>query len=652
MIIKKINISNFGKLTDFEMKPSKGLNIIYAPNESGKSTLISFIKYIFYGSKYKKHPDDLTFKERYMPWNGLPMSGSLEISKKDNTYLVERLDNERTSKLSVLDALSGEKISDASTPGAYFMGIGERAFSDSCFVNDVFSLKNPTSDGELISLLSDSYDDKSTYTIIRQTLNEKLMKITSTKRKSSELSVIENSILDNENSLREINDKIKSVRDKINLTYETENKIAEIKSEIAKLKDIKNNIEYNKILHNKNKLFDEKIKLEKEILAADKPSNNLEITDNEKNLLLQDFSDQKSMISNLRYTLFKNMFFMFGISLLFILFAFLSFYNKLFFFGVIPFLFLFTYFTFSHIKISKKIKSISAEIASLTRKKQNIMNKYSLNDFTDCVSFVSSINNGEDISNQKEKSKFLQKHLDLILTQINECELKLKNTKFNSQISLNDINFFTNKDMDVIIHDKEKQLSNLSNSLMMDLHYRNEISNLNREAQLISDEIERLNALKNEALSRADVIETAINILDTCFVHAKNTVFPEISKRTFEIYHSITSGDITSLATDENFNIKLNSNGFLKDARFLSAGAMEALYFSLRIAIIDMLSPDGVAIPIFLDDVFSHCDDQRTKKLLDLIYNLSKYHQIFLCTCKKSEGEYFNDKPDVKIFRM
>ena len=90
MTIDKIYIANFGKLTDLTIIPSDGLNIIYAPNESGKSTLLSFIKYMFYGTKVKKARGDMTFKEKYMPWNGMPMSCSIEFTHSGKKYIISR----------------------------------------------------------------------------------------------------------------------------------------------------------------------------------------------------------------------------------------------------------------------------------------------------------------------------------------------------------------------------------------------------------------------------------------------------------------------------------------------------------------------------------------------------------------------------------
>ena len=49
MKIIEINIKCFGRLKDFALKPGDGVNIIYGKNESGKSTVMAFIKAMFYG---------------------------------------------------------------------------------------------------------------------------------------------------------------------------------------------------------------------------------------------------------------------------------------------------------------------------------------------------------------------------------------------------------------------------------------------------------------------------------------------------------------------------------------------------------------------------------------------------------------------------
>ena len=48
VIIKKLEITSFGCLKNKILNPSEGINDIVAPNESGKSTLAAFIKFIFF----------------------------------------------------------------------------------------------------------------------------------------------------------------------------------------------------------------------------------------------------------------------------------------------------------------------------------------------------------------------------------------------------------------------------------------------------------------------------------------------------------------------------------------------------------------------------------------------------------------------------
>ena len=179
MIINKICITNFGKLSDLTIYPTDGLNIIYAPNESGKSTLLSFIKYMFYGTKMKKSKGDMTFKDKYMPWNGMPMSGSIEFAHFGKQYIISRCDGAKNGsrKLEVKELATGNLL-NIEEPGRHFFSVGEKAFSDSCFVTDIFSITD--SDDDIISLISGSDADTASYTRVRNALEEKILSISST----------------------------------------------------------------------------------------------------------------------------------------------------------------------------------------------------------------------------------------------------------------------------------------------------------------------------------------------------------------------------------------------------------------------------------------------------------------------------------------
>ena len=73
--------ATFGKLEHQTLTLNPGLNVISAPNEWGKSTWCAFIVAMLYGieTRERSTANFLAAKDRYAPWSGAPMSGSMNI---------------------------------------------------------------------------------------------------------------------------------------------------------------------------------------------------------------------------------------------------------------------------------------------------------------------------------------------------------------------------------------------------------------------------------------------------------------------------------------------------------------------------------------------------------------------------------------------
>ena len=69
----------FGRLDHSELTLSAGLNLLYAPNETGKSTWGAFIRTMLYGLSTRER-GPLADKNRYAPWGGAPMQGRMDLS--------------------------------------------------------------------------------------------------------------------------------------------------------------------------------------------------------------------------------------------------------------------------------------------------------------------------------------------------------------------------------------------------------------------------------------------------------------------------------------------------------------------------------------------------------------------------------------------
>ena len=88
MQFRRLN-ATFGKLTNRTLTLAPGLNIVEAPNESGKSTLAAFLRTMLYGLKTNER-GTLADKNRYAPWSGSAMSGTLELSTELGDITLQR----------------------------------------------------------------------------------------------------------------------------------------------------------------------------------------------------------------------------------------------------------------------------------------------------------------------------------------------------------------------------------------------------------------------------------------------------------------------------------------------------------------------------------------------------------------------------------
>ena len=87
--------ATFGRLEHQELTLSPGLNVLYAPNETGKSTWGAFIRTMLYGLSTRER-GPLADKNRFAPWSGAAMQGRMEVSEAEDAYTLLR-DTKRAS---------------------------------------------------------------------------------------------------------------------------------------------------------------------------------------------------------------------------------------------------------------------------------------------------------------------------------------------------------------------------------------------------------------------------------------------------------------------------------------------------------------------------------------------------------------------------
>lgn len=108
MIIKQVFATGFGTLQQASFSFQKGLNIVYGPNEAGKSTLQFLIFALLYGLRKKTAATLIPEAERYQPWQRPEtFGGSMVFQVGGRDYSVEREFSSSRGSVKLYDALTG-----------------------------------------------------------------------------------------------------------------------------------------------------------------------------------------------------------------------------------------------------------------------------------------------------------------------------------------------------------------------------------------------------------------------------------------------------------------------------------------------------------------------------------------------------------------
>lgn len=145
MTIDCLSIESFGGLENRTVTLGSGLNLVQGPNESGKSTLFAFIKFLLYGATRRSSDTELSERVRYMNWNAAYMGGSMTLSCDGRQYRVERkltvstVGERETARdvCRVLDLGSNEVCFRGEVPGEHFFGVPENVFTQTALMGQM-----------------------------------------------------------------------------------------------------------------------------------------------------------------------------------------------------------------------------------------------------------------------------------------------------------------------------------------------------------------------------------------------------------------------------------------------------------------------------------------------------------------------------------
>ena len=640
MKIKEIKINNYGILKNKKINFENKLNIIYGKNESGKSTLLNYIKNIFYGISKNKNGKNISEYEKYLPWNEEEFSGKIkyELDNGEN-FEVFRDFKKKNPKIfnSNLEDVSGQFNIDKKDGSKFFYD--QTKVDEDMFSSTVLSMQQEVklskSDQNVlvqkVANLAASGEDTVSYKRALDRLNRSQLEEVGTER-SQEKPInkirkrLEDTLID-----------IETIENKKDSLENLQGQIEEIKQEIEK-KELKNYaiLELHKI-KSVNEIEKEKIKVKEEINNEKKEKiNKLNLEKNEldRKKEINDLNNKK----NIKIKQKNNK----KINLIFIIFL------------IIIILFNLINFTFIKNKILNYLLLILITILliiffitkKINNKKYNLNNKNNINNLDEEIeNKIINLNTQINILNEEileqnkiisEENNKLNLNYNLLLENLikkynnNEIINLINNLKENS---LENINYYIHKNQEEINNKKiEKNkididIENINNNL-------ENLINLEEEKIKLQEELKQLENKNNS-------FNIAKEVLQIAYEKMKNNVTPKFTKNLSQTINKISNGKYNKVTINDEEGLMVElENGEYITADRLSIGTIDQLYLSLRLSMAEEISEEKM--PVILDEAFAYFDDYRLENALKFLVEELEENQIILFTCTKREEEILN----------
>ena len=599
MQINKININNYGNLSNKEINLDNKINIIYGKNEAGKSTLLNFIESMFFGANKNKGKKLIPDFDRYNPWNNGEYSGTIDYQlengeefhiyrdfKKKNPQILNKLGKDISQEFNI-DKKNGNQFFTEQT------GM-DRSLIDSTIITEQnqVELDEGTQNQLLqkIANLSESGEEELSYKKIMDKLNKILLNEVGTER--SQLKPLNITI----SKIDDYQNKIQDIKQYENERFEITQEIADIQEEINKESENRNIYdEVKKIIDNdkiEQEKIDEKYKTVKENKAKmEQYKEELDKTENEKN------AERKKHI---KIRILANVI----LSIIAISLVFLP--RNIILVAIPILIVLFIIINMKHSKNEDNTSELKNKLEFLQNTTNSVENE------------IKTMQDELYKKDEAEKNRIIKKCN-------NEDISSLFSSKIDEVISENtrsvEQNEIKKHKLEIDKQEIEKKFEKLA-------EYE---ENLEIEKR-------RLEELEH----KQKIIKETMEILNKSYEDMKENVAPKFNKnlsKNIEVFSNEKYKEIT--ITDKIF-VKLD-NGENVPIEKLSTGTIEQIYLAFRLSVIEEISKEKM--PIVLDEAFAYYDDERllqTLKFLDIISN-----QIIILTCTKREKSLL-DKAQIR----
>ena len=637
MTINKLTAS-FGKLNGESLELTEGLNVICAPNESGKSTWCAFIRAMLYGidSAERQKAGHLPDKLRYAPWSGAAMQGEMELSAGGKDITITRATKLKSAPMREFSAVyTGTNVPveglDAANAGEMLTGASREVFKRSAFVEQgsIAVSSSPELEKRIGAIVSTGDEDcsfteadeqlrawqRSRRYNRRGKLPELEERMAETKKRLAELDSLANESERLTQQLEQGRQNCRQLENEI-----TESRKTARRDALSNLQNLRKELNAANEAHEK---ADDERDARRAALCGcvigerqpDEAAAEVK-ADTAKCLELKEISEKKT--SPVLSTVLLLIALAVIAAAIFIIpqaytpYAFLA--------GGVLCL----------ISAALYVRHIKAKNAAhdAGRQRKLLLSKYKAEDESGIKScYEEFLKLFDELSAAENEEKRTAQRLAEMRTTQEKTEAK----------TLQELDFSGG---DNEASQLSRELSAAQRSCDMLSARISEIKgriDAMGDPLVLGSELNNMESLYAALQSEYDAIALAVDTLRAADADIQSRFSPELGKLAAHYMSVVTDGRYESVLINRDFSAKTKLSGDTvpRETEYLSAGTLDLMYLAVRLAVCTLALPENSACPLILDDTLVNLDAERTQQAMKLLREISKQRQVILFTCKE-----------------
>lgn len=632
MKINKLTAS-FGKLENESLSFHPGLNVIYAPNESGKSTWCAFIRAMLYGidSSERVRAGYLPDKLRYAPWSGAPMEGSMDLTTGRADITISRTTRAKSAPMREFSACyTGSSVPVDGVTGAnageMLTGVSRDVFCRSAFIaqGSVAVTGSPELEKRISSIVSTG-EEQTSYSEADERLRAWQRKRRFNRR--GYLPELEAKMDDTQRMLNSMDESAAEIAALENRLAESGARCAALESAVTESRKLQRRESLDKLSRGRAELKAAEETHDKALAALSDAKDALRAgpfgavsADEAEASAADDLAalDELKARGRRRVSpLLAIMFFVLAV-------AGAALYTH---FQSVAYICFAAASCIAAVVLFMRYSKARRAALDARAERRKILDGY-------------GVRSASDIRAALDGHRALCRAVDTAERQELDTRRAYDEARDRQamleEAALGELDFSGGS----------SEAARLSRELAAERQNAERISSqiaaLNGRLAAVGDPLVLTSDLRtmedeyNGLCEEYDAISLAVDTLRAADSELQSRFSPQLGKLAAQYMSFMTGGRYSDVLINRDFSAsaKTQDDAVARDSEYLSAGTLDLMYLAVRLAVCELAMPAGETCPLIIDDALVNLDEERLRQAMALLRELARSRQIILFTCR------------------